>query len=556
MKIGITIEKEFISRTTKIILKELLSLQVVEDVYLVRIIHNNSKTTNKNKLPTYYLRLVERLLNFILNFLSIIKLYRNKIKFSDEIISDSKIYDLCKGVIDVNQYRKGYFSYTSSDHLVDYELDFIIRGNGLLIEHGDILENGHKFGLLSLHHADNRFYRGGPWGFWEVYYQDEMSGIILQKLSKELDGGIVLESANLETKIIWTENQNNLDLYSGILIKKFIKNFDLKNEFDNNLGLQKNIYIRKIYKQPSLIVSTLYFIKSIYKFVQIIFEKIKTIVLKRVFKKYLNDYWIIHVGKNSSRVNNWQNSLKYQNDFWLADPFFIKINNQIFLLCERYNIKLKKADIVYFRVEENKVIYDSMKLLISNNNHLSYPFTFSRNDSYFCIPEAGSDGIWLYQITINGQELTARKIKCILQGNYVDPTLVTYNGKDYLFVNPKSPTNPRSILEVYYCNDIINDKLIEYKLNPIMINSRYARSAGRIQIIKDKLIRPSQNCNGRYGKSIDFSEIMIDNNNFVSKPIDSIIPKDSRSQLHHFEFIELNSDFLMAIDSNIFAVDQ
>ena len=31
--------------------------------------------------------------------------------------------------------------------------------------------------------ADNRFYRGGPWGFWEVYYQDEMSGIVLQKLS-------------------------------------------------------------------------------------------------------------------------------------------------------------------------------------------------------------------------------------------------------------------------------------------------------------------------------------------------------------------------------------
>ena len=54
---------------------------------------------------------------------------------------------------------------------------------------------------------------------------------------------------------------------------------------------------------------------------------IKEVVLKRVSKKYLNDYWIIHIGKNSSRVNNWQNSLKYQDDFWLADPFFVRINN-------------------------------------------------------------------------------------------------------------------------------------------------------------------------------------------------------------------------------------
>ena len=44
-----------------------------------------------------------------------------------------------------------------------YDLDCIIRcGSGIL--KGEILKLT-KFGVISFHHGDNRFYRGGPSGF-------------------------------------------------------------------------------------------------------------------------------------------------------------------------------------------------------------------------------------------------------------------------------------------------------------------------------------------------------------------------------------------------------
>jgi hypothetical protein len=72
----------------------------------------------------------------------------------------------------------------------DLDLDLLIRcGRGIL--RGDILRAS-KLGIISLHHADNRINRGGPAGFWEVYFRQDTTGFTLQRLTEELDGGDVL----------------------------------------------------------------------------------------------------------------------------------------------------------------------------------------------------------------------------------------------------------------------------------------------------------------------------------------------------------------------------
>ena len=72
------------------------------------------------------------------------------------------LLDNCK-IINVKQVRKRYFSYTYSKNIIKYN-DFVIRGSGLLIEHGELLNIGHKFGLISLHHGDNK--RKQRWANW------------------------------------------------------------------------------------------------------------------------------------------------------------------------------------------------------------------------------------------------------------------------------------------------------------------------------------------------------------------------------------------------------
>ena len=59
-------------------------------------------------------------------------------------------------------------------------------GSGII--RGEIL-NSTKIGVISLHHADNRFMRGKHSGFWEVLKNKPTTGFIIQKLNI---GGLVL----------------------------------------------------------------------------------------------------------------------------------------------------------------------------------------------------------------------------------------------------------------------------------------------------------------------------------------------------------------------------
>ena len=63
---------------------------------------------------------------------------------------------------------------------------------GFRIVKGDILGVAPLHGMWSLHHDDNRSYRGGPALFWEIYERNPESGTILQILTDALDGGKVL----------------------------------------------------------------------------------------------------------------------------------------------------------------------------------------------------------------------------------------------------------------------------------------------------------------------------------------------------------------------------
>ena len=61
------------------------------------------------------------------------------------------------------------------------KLDIVLRfGSGIL--RGKILDL-FKFGFISIHHGDNREYRGTPAGFWEVFHSSPSTGFIIQKLN-------------------------------------------------------------------------------------------------------------------------------------------------------------------------------------------------------------------------------------------------------------------------------------------------------------------------------------------------------------------------------------
>jgi hypothetical protein len=97
--------------------------------------------------------------------------------------------------------RKGRFSeYFSPDdvrRVREAGLDFLLRFAFGIIR-GEILESA-RYGVWSFHHDDEQRYRGGPPAFWEIYCQDPHTGVVLQRLTERLDGGIILKKGLFET---------------------------------------------------------------------------------------------------------------------------------------------------------------------------------------------------------------------------------------------------------------------------------------------------------------------------------------------------------------------
>ena len=272
-------------------------------------------------------------------------------------------------------------------------------------------------------------------------------------------------------------------------------------------------------------------------------------IVSRIFIKN-NNGWMILVGSEKVMLSKWYNSSKSDSKFWLADPFFLKIKNQKYLIFELF--KNKYGNISYCKIsDEGKPDFSSIHELIENGKHHSYPFTFSRNGKHYCIPEAQNEGIFLYEIKMQNDLLVSKKVKKLINGNYTEPTLIRKDNIDYLFLNPVGPSHPRSLLEIYFCDNIITDELVPHLNNPVLISSRFARGAGRIFCENEKYYRPSQNCVGGYGQNIDFSEISFSKKHFNYKYLNSILPQHKFKLIHHIDRIKINNEFIYSIDSNL-----
>ena len=102
-----------------------------------------------------------------------------------------------------------YFTEADCKKIGEYSLDVILKfGFGII--RGKVL-NVARHGVWSFHHDDEEKYRGGPPCFWEIYYGDDATGGILQRLTDRLDGGIVLKKGFVAThKYSYSKNMEQL----------------------------------------------------------------------------------------------------------------------------------------------------------------------------------------------------------------------------------------------------------------------------------------------------------------------------------------------------------
>jgi hypothetical protein len=235
---------------------------------------------------------------------------------------------------------------------------------------------------------------------------------------------------------------------------------------------------------------------------------------------------------------------------FVADPFLIQSKDIIYCFFEIKSKDVKRGVIGYSSSNNYGKTWEYGGIILQDQQfHLSYPNIYYIDDNYYMIPEIGaSSEIRLYIATDFPKKWKLKKI--LLKGKYwADPTIFYHNNAWYLFVSE----NTHKTLYLY-CSDKFDGEY-QYIKTIYKDNDKLSRPAGNIFTYNNKIYRIAQNCYQRYGNSINLLEI----NNLSQKDyqedfIKILLKPDYNNicwnddAIHHYSFLELDNQFLIATD--------
>ena len=390
------------------------------------------------------------------------------------------------------------FRYTdeSLKAIQDQNLKLLVRcGSGIL--KGGILTVC-PYGVLSFHHGNNNVNRGGPPGFWEVYYREKQTGFVIQRLTEELDGGDVLFRGSIQTRFFYTLNlawlyeKSNPMLH--IVIERTLRNGQEKSHFE------KVPYAYPLYSTPSVSVQIRYLCSTM----SLMFKK----VIKRVLSR--GHRWSVAYQFSSSwrDLTLWR-SVRISNPpgRFLADPFLIKVSGEYYCFVEDYDFKTARGSISVYSV--SKAGYKNLGYALRENFHLSYPFIFTFNEEIYLCPETHETrDIRLYKCEEFPLKWSFYKT-LISDISAADSNIFFKDGRWWLVTNVCSSDldDHSNELHVFYSDDLLNGKWIPHADNPVIFDSNLARNGGLI-IEGDDVYRVFQSQDfAMYGRSFGVAKI-------------------------------------------------
>lgn len=500
LKIGLLLDDLKLNELNQEIIHHIIEKNICEKFFIIR--QNIPRRTLFFYLKKYsILRIIEKVfikLIFLLEKLIISKFFETKYFFKK-----IDIKSLIEEIINVKPVmsESGYFyDFLNKDieKIKSKNLDVIIRlGSGII--RGELL-NASKNGIFSFHHGDNLLFRGGPPGFWEVYFSKPLTGFIIQKLTNVLDGGKIIFKGHVETKSNYYLNQASIFKNSAKYLSKVLEDLrDGKIKYK----IEQNDKV-KIFKDPKFLVAIKYLFITYLKLSKKFFNE--KIINKRI-------RW--HVSYKSEenledlKLDNFKVIENNNKNRFLADPFAFKKDNKNFIFLEDFNFSNKKGIISCFEVKNNESKF--LGPVLEENFHLSFPYIFEYEGKIFMCPETHQKK----EIRIYICEEFPLKWKfyktLIKKINSVDTILFEKDKLWWLITSTSNiSTKDFNELNIFYSeNGPLTDTWTAHDLNPIVVNPNIARNGGLI-INNDKIFRISQkNGFNVYGESFSVNEIKV-----------------------------------------------
>ncbi len=242
-----------------------------------------------------------------------------------------------------------------------------------------------------------------------------------------------------------------------------------------------------------------------------------------VSRRLLGDSDLISV------TGQWPNAdwiaLKDDNERFYADPFVFVHKGQTYIFMEEFPYSTMKGIISVSTVSDDGRI-SKPKHVLERPFHLSYPFVFERDGEIWMIPETYSSGkIELYRAENFPNEWVFHQV---LVDDVVasDATLFEHEGLLWLFAAEHDGGSSWDTLSLWYAYKL-EGPWYPHILNPVLVDAKSARPAGKIVVKDGRIIRPAQNCIGGYGTGLVLKEIVkLDKNVFEEREIADLPPPD------------------------------
>jgi hypothetical protein len=414
-----------------------------------------------------------------------------------------------------------------SDYFNDEDIAWLRSLNGDIglrlgyrILRGDVLHAA-RHGILSFHHGDNRHYRGGPAGFWEVFEKAPLTGAILQRLSEDLDGGEVLYRTCVPTHP-FSAARNRHALYwaaaQGLsTVLQRIRNGAAKPASHDAVIP----YASRMYRAPGPLDAL---------------RAIGNLITRRVFNRMQSSRRTLqwHIGFRLNPLQRGEaapdlspHRLKIVSSplgaLW-ADPFVAKDGDNYWIFFEEVPPAESRGRISVARIGSNGELKE-IEPVLSRPHHLSYPCVFRWEGGWYMAPEsydAGHQEIF----RANRFPFEWEKIKDIFTGEpIVDPTIFQHEGRWWLFASRPTPQTLIGEELLAWHADSPLEEWIPHPMNPLRAGVDGSRPAGLPFRVADRLIRPGQLGAPRYGAGVRFFEITLTTESYTETEVGEIEPR-------------------------------
>jgi hypothetical protein len=207
-----------------------------------------------------------------------------------------------------------------------------------------------------------------------------------------------------------------------------------------------------------------------------------------------------------------------------ADPFVVRHGGETFVFFEVLPHQGGVGELAVGRLEGDGRLTDITPIM-PVPHHTSYPYVFADDERLFLVPESG-DVRRVDLFTATDFPTGWERVATLIEGvNAVDATVHRDGDRYWMWVTIAVPGGRLQDETFLYFSDRLDGGWTPHPRNPVVSDARRARSAGRPFVHDGGLIRPSQNCCGRYGERVVFNAVeQLDTDEYRERPCGSLGP--------------------------------